>query len=49
MFLPYNKIKEIEIELTGICNLSCPLCTRNYSHANHQKYKNIRPLEELIK
>ena len=49
MFLPYNKIKEIEIELTGICNLSCPLCTRNYSHANHQKHKNIRPLEELIK
>jgi MoaA/NifB/PqqE/SkfB family radical SAM enzyme len=48
MFLPYNKIKEIEIELTGICNLSCPLCTRNYSHANHQKYKNIRPLNELI-
>ena len=39
--------EEIEIELTGTCNLKCPLCTRNYSHANHQTIKNIRSLDNI--
>ena len=47
--IPLNEIQEIELELTGICNLKCPLCTRNYLHANHQKVKNVRPIEDIIK
>ena len=48
MIIPKNKIQEIELELTGTCNLECPLCTRNYLHAKHQKIKNIRTLETII-
>lgn len=44
-----SDVKEIELELTGTCNLRCPLCTRNYSHANHQLIANQRPLEDIIK
>lgn len=43
-----NQIEEIEIDLTGTCNLMCPLCTRNYVHAKHMIQKNIRPLSEII-
>ena len=28
-----HDIEEIEMDLTGTCNLKCPLCTRNYVHA----------------
>lgn len=41
--------EEYEMDLTGTCNLSCPLCSRNYTHAQHMVYKNIRPLSEIIK
>lgn len=44
-----SEIKEIEMDLTGLCNLECPLCTRNYAHAKHLIGKNIRPIEEIIK
>ena len=47
MIIPKNKIQEIELELTGTCNLECPLCTRNYLHAKHQKIKNIRNTNEI--
>jgi len=39
--------EEFELDLSGVCNLSCPLCTRNYVHAQHLVYKNQRPLEEI--
>lgn len=35
------------MDLTGTCNLSCPLCTRNYSHASHLVEKNIRSIDEI--
>jgi len=43
-----SDIEEIELDLTGQCNLQCPLCTRNYAHANHLVKKNIRPIDEII-
>ena len=48
MIISKNEIQEIELELTGTCDLECPLCTRNYLHAKHQKIKNIRTLETII-
>lgn len=48
MIVHKSDIEEIEMDLTGTCNLSCPLCTRNYSHANHLVEKNIRPISEVI-
>ena len=47
--LESNEIHEIEIELTGTCNLSCPLCARNNPAAKHLLIKNHRPFEEIIK
>lgn len=47
--LKKSEIEEIEMDLTGLCNLECPLCTRNYAHANHMIGKNIRPIEDVIK
>ena len=44
-----SEVEEVEMDLVGLCNLKCPLCTRNYSHANHMLYKNVRPLDEIIK
>ena len=44
-----SEIEELEMDLTGTCNLKCPLCTRNYAHAEHMLKRNIRPLEEIIK
>ena len=43
-----NEILEIELELTGTCNLQCPLCTRNYSHAKHQLVAHQRTLTDVI-
>jgi wyosine [tRNA(Phe)-imidazoG37] synthetase (radical SAM superfamily) len=47
MIIEKSYVEEIELDLTGICNLKCPLCTRNYSHANHLLVKNVRPIEEI--
>ncbi len=44
----WSDVEEIEMDLTGICNLKCPLCTRNYAHANHLDGKNIRHIDEII-
>ena len=47
--LTVDDVLEFEIDLTGYCNLSCPLCTRNYSHAQHLKRINHRPIQDIIK
>lgn len=44
-----SEVEEIEMDLTGVCNLSCPLCSRNYQHANHLVKKNVRSISEIIK
>jgi MoaA/NifB/PqqE/SkfB family radical SAM enzyme len=49
MLILKSEIEGIEIDLVGLCNLECPLCTRNYAHANHMLKKNIRPVEDIIK
>jgi MoaA/NifB/PqqE/SkfB family radical SAM enzyme len=46
--LKKSDILEIEMDLTGTCNLKCPLCTRNYAHAKDLIKSNSRPLEEVI-
>jgi len=46
--LTRSQILELDIELTGTCNLSCPLCLRSYDQAQHMVQKNIRPVEEWI-
>ena len=46
---PIDKVVRIEIELTSICNLKCPLCMRQ-THPELKKSKvKYRPLEEIIK
>ena len=44
-----NEIEEIEMDLTGTCNLRCPICTRNFVHAKDMITKNIRSLDEIIR
>jgi len=44
-----SQIEGIEIDLVGLCNLECPLCTRNYAHADHMLKKNVRPVDDIIK
>lgn len=45
--LTKEEVLEIELELTGTCNLHCPLCTRSYENAQHMVRKNVRPLAEI--
>lgn len=47
MIVDKSYFEEIEMDLTGVCNLECPLCTRNYSHAGHLLKKNIRTIDEI--
>ena len=49
MKISRNEIEEFEMDLVSYCNLECPLCTRNYQHANHMLKDNVRPLSEIIK
>lgn len=49
MIISKADIEEIEMDLVGMCNLSCPLCTRNYVHAEHMLSKNVRHIDEIIK
>lgn len=42
-----QQIEELELDLTGICNLKCPICTRNFVHAQKMVIKNIRPFLQL--
>ena len=44
-----NEIFDIEIELTGYCNLKCPLCANQNKFANNLQKKNIRPFYEWEK
>jgi len=46
--LSVEQIREVELELTGTCNLDCPLCIRSYENGKHLVVKNIRPLQEWI-
>ncbi len=46
--LQKHEILEVELELTGTCNLDCPLCSRSYENAKHLLVKHIRPLDEWI-
>lgn len=48
VILKKTDIVEMEMDLTGTCNLRCPLCTRNYAHAQHLIKPNSRPVEEII-
>ena len=51
MIVQHDFYEEFEIDLTTSCNLNCPLCTRNYSHAQHSidnKYSKGRSLSEII-
>ena len=41
-----DQVYDIELELTGVCNLRCPLCANCMCDAEHLKRKNIRPLAE---
>lgn len=47
--LKKEDVLEIELDLTGTCNLDCPLCTRNYINAKHLLKYNERSVEEIIK
>ncbi len=48
--LDLNNIKMLEIDLTGTCNLNCPLCARNYNDLlnNNRIYYNERKLDDII-
>ncbi|WP_408098564.1 radical SAM protein [Peredibacter sp. HCB2-198] len=46
--LKKEDVLEIELDLTGTCNLDCPLCTRNYVNAKHLLKYNERSVEEII-
>ncbi|MDD0854370.1 radical SAM protein [Halobacteriovorax sp. GB3] len=47
--LSKEEILEIELELTGTCNLDCPLCSRSYENAKHLIKYNERSVEEIKK
>jgi len=46
--LAKDEILEVELELTGLCNLHCPLCTRSYENGKHLAVYHTRPVEEWI-
>ena len=46
--LDKSQILEVELELTGTCNLACPLCIRDMPEAQHLLTKNIRPVADWI-
>ena len=49
MLLPYNEIKEIDINLTGYCNLNCPLCDINtIEFKEFRKNKSILTIDEWL-
>jgi len=47
MKLNKDEIQEIELELTGTCNLDCPLCARNYIQAKELIITHQRPLKDI--
>ena len=44
MTVKRKDIREIELELTGMCNLGCYICSRNFVHSIHTKRVNVRKL-----
>lgn len=44
----YNSMDMVEIDLTGTCNLSCPLCARNYKAFQSQVFYQERSTSEII-
>jgi len=46
--LSNKDIKEVELDLTGTCNLSCPLCARNYNNQSDLILYNERPISDII-
>lgn len=42
-------VLDVELELTGTCNLDCPLCTRSNKSAKHLLTYNERSYEEITK
>ena len=47
MTVKRSDIEEIEMDLTGTCNLKCYICTRNFVHSQHMVKPNIRTLAEI--
>jgi MoaA/NifB/PqqE/SkfB family radical SAM enzyme len=44
-----QKVIDLELELTTLCNASCALCYRNYTtFSQHYPTKKTRPLDEVI-
>ena len=48
MELQDTDIEEVELELTGTCNLDCPLCARNYKEAKPLIKYNERDVSLII-
>jgi MoaA/NifB/PqqE/SkfB family radical SAM enzyme len=48
--LDRSKVNMIEFDLTGTCNLNCPLCARNYKTLNEagKIFYNERSVEDII-
>lgn len=45
----FNKIKKLEIEISSVCNLKCPLCFRNNGFVKFdQKFADTKKLLDLI-
>lgn len=46
----YRKdIEELEMDLTGLCNLHCYICTRNFMHSQHMMAPGyVRPMTDII-
>lgn len=48
--LTLQKIEDVELELTTLCNAKCQLCYRNYTTFDqHYPANKVRPLEEVIR
>ena len=48
--LTLQKIEDVELELTTLCNAKCQLCYRNYTTFDqHYPVNKVRPLEEVIR
>ena len=43
------KVRDIELELSTLCQAECPLCYRNYkSYEDHYPEDLVRPLDEIV-
>jgi MoaA/NifB/PqqE/SkfB family radical SAM enzyme len=47
--LTRDTVEVLEIDLTGTCNLNCPLCARNFEPMQDKKHFNARDINEIIK